>query len=180
MCEVLDQQQTKIAVLSGVYENGGLVFYDTVESHHGIHSVKPILYPLSCLTKEITVDGYNEGKPFVPMVELYEKYETGFFRKGEKLGIPIPGKGISCTHEIYELIEQELFILKYHVPTSNMGDLVYSFSYDPNLNRFSMRNETHKSPLGIAYQLDMFQLLFSWHINLFNLPESEYIDKSKI
>lgn len=31
---------------------------------------KPILYPLSCLTEEITVPNYNDGKPFIPIVEI--------------------------------------------------------------------------------------------------------------
>lgn len=35
---------------------------------------KPILRPLSDLTKPITVEGYNDGKEFVPMEELQKLY----------------------------------------------------------------------------------------------------------
>lgn len=32
--------------------------------------VRPILYPLSCLTEEIIVSNYNNGNPFIPIVEI--------------------------------------------------------------------------------------------------------------
>lgn len=32
--------------------------------------MKPILYPIEYLTKEIAVRGYNNDKPFIPLVEL--------------------------------------------------------------------------------------------------------------
>lgn len=35
-----------------------------------VNQNKPILHPLSDLTKPITVPGYNDGKEFVPIVEL--------------------------------------------------------------------------------------------------------------
>jgi len=35
---------------------------------------RPILYPIDCLTKEITVKGYNNGDPFVPIKELGRVY----------------------------------------------------------------------------------------------------------
>lgn len=34
--------------------------------------VRPHLRPMSDLTKPITVDGYNDGKPFVPIEELFQ------------------------------------------------------------------------------------------------------------
>ena len=38
---------------------------------------KPILRPLSDLTKPIKVEGYNDGKEFVPMKELLDNYGKG-------------------------------------------------------------------------------------------------------
>jgi len=32
--------------------------------------LKPILFSMDCLTKEITLKDYNDGKPFVPIMEL--------------------------------------------------------------------------------------------------------------
>jgi len=43
-------------------------FQDAIENLH-----KPILRPLTDLTKEITIDGYNEGKPFMPIERVYYK-----------------------------------------------------------------------------------------------------------
>jgi len=40
------------------------------DSEIGLDGFKPILHPLSDLTKPIKVEGYNEGKEFVPMDEL--------------------------------------------------------------------------------------------------------------
>lgn len=36
----------------------------------GSTKYKPLMRPLSYLTKEITVEGYNGGKPFVPIEEI--------------------------------------------------------------------------------------------------------------
>lgn len=33
---------------------------------------KPLMRSLSKLTEPITVEGYNDGKPFVPMMKLFE------------------------------------------------------------------------------------------------------------
>ena len=68
ICEVKDQGQIKTDTLSGVYDNKELVFHNIVESHQGFESVKPILYDLSWLTREIT----HEGETFVPLLNLVD------------------------------------------------------------------------------------------------------------
>lgn len=50
-CEVKDQEQIKTDILSGVYDNGDLVFHNTIESHHGFESIKPILYSMDYFEK---------------------------------------------------------------------------------------------------------------------------------
>jgi len=47
VCQVTDKGVKKLAILSGVYVDGQVSFFDTVESNHGFSSVKPVLYPLS-------------------------------------------------------------------------------------------------------------------------------------
>lgn len=37
------------------------------------NSIKPLLHPIECLTKLITVEGYNDGKEFIPIEELLKK-----------------------------------------------------------------------------------------------------------
>ena len=39
--------------------------------NNGISEVKPHLFPLSYLTKPIRVEGYNDGKEFVPITHLF-------------------------------------------------------------------------------------------------------------
>lgn len=56
MCEVTDQGKKKIAKLCGIYSDNSYAFFDTVESEHGFEGIKPILYPIESLTKEIIED----------------------------------------------------------------------------------------------------------------------------
>jgi len=44
-----------------------------------IKGCKLLLRPTSCLTKPITVPNYNDGKEFVPIVELAKYAETQYF-----------------------------------------------------------------------------------------------------
>ena len=69
ICEVKDQGGIETDTLFGVYDNKELVFHNIVESHQGFESVKPILYDLSWLTREIT----HKGESFIPI----EKFEIG-------------------------------------------------------------------------------------------------------
>ena len=73
ICEVKDQGRIEIDTLFGVYDNKGLVFHNIVESHQGFESVKPILYDLSWLTREIT----HEGETFIPLYKL-QKIDKAF------------------------------------------------------------------------------------------------------
>ena len=73
ICEVKDQGEIKTDTLSGIYDNKELVFHNIVESHQGFESVKPILYDLSWLTREIT----HEGETFIPLYKL-QKIDKAF------------------------------------------------------------------------------------------------------
>ena len=68
ICEVKDQGRIETDTLFGVYDSKELVFYNIVEFHQGFESVKPILYDLSWLTREIT----HEGETFVPLLNLVD------------------------------------------------------------------------------------------------------------
>ena len=52
---------------------------DWMDSEH-IWMFKPLLHPLSSLTKPITVPHYNNGEPFVPMDELNKKLSSSYFK----------------------------------------------------------------------------------------------------
>jgi len=132
-----------------------------------IFDIKPILRPLSDLTKDIEY----RGEKFVPLKKLHELDETNYFGNTEEKGYKLRfmDKVISVKHNTYKLSGTEEFVVKYLVETSNIGDLIYSFSYDPELRRFLKRDDTRSIPLGIGYQLDMFNKLFEWNFDVFGL-----------
>lgn len=67
MCRVTDRGQSKTAKMKGLYSDGSCVFFDTIESDKGFSEIKPLLRPLSQLTKEIE----HDGKRFVPALVLF-------------------------------------------------------------------------------------------------------------
>lgn len=48
----------------------GYVAFDGIPGFYPVEHFKPILHPFSDITKPITVEGYNEGKEFVPIIAL--------------------------------------------------------------------------------------------------------------
>ena len=70
-CEVINSGKEKeIGTLIGVYNDGSCVFGDIVESSKGFESIKPILFSLEDLTREITIG----GETFVPLHKILEEY----------------------------------------------------------------------------------------------------------
>lgn len=140
----------------------------------GISQIKPLLLPMSSLYKEM-----EDGT--VPIVELFKMYETRVFDKDKKYSIVFDTPIVSYEWAVYDTIKKEEGILKYIRKTGNMGDLVHSFRYDPELRRFSMYDDSNRRPLAIAYQLDLFTYLFSHHFDVFSLIDNGLaIDKTKI
>lgn len=66
VCEVCSITEHDLSIIGG----GEYVFYPYFED------VIPLLRPLSDLCDEITHAGYNDGKPFVPIVELARLMEN--------------------------------------------------------------------------------------------------------
>jgi len=134
------------------------------------NEIEIYLRPLSDLTKEIEID----GDKFIPLRKLHEYQETNFFYGDEKphlKGYPFVDNIISIKHNKYGYDLGEDFMLKYSVETSNMGTLVHSFTYSPDLRRFLLRDDTRSKPLGVGHQLDMFDLLHEWHFDTRGLIE---------
>ena len=80
ICEVKDQGRIKTDTLFGVYDNKGLVFHNIVESHQGFESVKPILYDLSWLTREIEFGGEKFIPNHDPLFKYFIPYELEEFK----------------------------------------------------------------------------------------------------
>lgn len=59
--------------LLGQHPTGAICWIDVefiVQHGIALAGYKPVLRPMSDLCEEITDQGYNEGKPFVPLIEL--------------------------------------------------------------------------------------------------------------
>lgn len=62
--------------IDGVVKLFGDYCVNTLENSdaYPIKTVTPHLFPLSHLTKEIVIEGYNDNKPFVPVLLLFDKF----------------------------------------------------------------------------------------------------------
>lgn len=159
----------RIIELGGIQQtdSGNIIYIDKQGRFYEatIWDFKPILRPLSDLTKEIE----HNGERVVPLIEL------------AKLTEPNLNNIVSCKTSNWGSgsmtdLETVTYDLKWILETTNMGDLEYQFSYWPNLNRFSKRDNTSQRPLGVSNQLRMFEKLFEWHFNVFNLPSHLFVD----
>lgn len=127
---------------------------------------KPILRPMSDLTKEIT---YNSEK-FVPLKKLHELIETNYFHSDDNLKcIKYTDKIISCESLSFKYSNNVNHELKHLIVTSNMGDLVCKFGYDENLRRFYAGDTTRSIVHGTAFQINLFQKLYEWHLDIHTL-----------
>ena len=147
------------------YEQEGdvrkLVYLDLQSPDRIGMNVKPLLYPLSYLTKEITVD----GKTFVPMVEL------------AKLSLD--------TDKPFQLHDRRLEAITRH-SSINYPNAVYktfSFTKDESSFTVSVLDSDFKTICcySVAKQLQLFQKLYEWHFDLENLIEQNLaIEKTTI
>lgn len=67
MCQTTDMGKVVISELNAIYSDNSYTFMNIVESEKGFEDIKPILRPLSDLTKEIE---HNEER-FVPMEKIF-------------------------------------------------------------------------------------------------------------
>lgn len=105
----------------------------------------PILYPISCLTKEIVVKGYNDGKPFVPIERIMSLrgWDTfGFINNPEE-----PKDYIICVSEMLEN--------KVYLNFSNYLDLPF-FIIDL-LNKWKIDYE-ELIPQGLAIDVETLEI----------------------
>ncbi|WFB67049.1 hypothetical protein [Chryseobacterium sp. WX] len=117
---------------------------------------KAILYDLSYLTKEIE----HEGERIIPMVYFIKK--TSLFDLSK------------CTFEVYE-DDGEVYV------NAHDGDRVIdSIFYDGNIFWSSKLLDIHEGYRPANPQHTWQEMLLHLHFNVFNLPESEYINKATL
>lgn len=76
-CKVTDRGKIVISDLNAAYSDNSYAFMNIVESEKGFDEIKPILRPLSDLTKEIEVN----GERFVPIEVLLKLNNKTWFDK---------------------------------------------------------------------------------------------------
>lgn len=144
------------------YEQEGdvrkLVYLDLQSPDRIGMNVKPLLYPLSFLTKEITVD----GKTFVPIVELalmMEDYDHVDF------------DGDFSDYKL-QIDDEWNYCVTFNGQTNDL-----CFSFDAENKSFLCSIDFEEQ--FISNQYDMFQKMFEWHFDIEDLIEQNLaIDKT--
>lgn len=102
----------------------------------GIEEIKPVLHPMTDLTKSIMVPGYHEDAMFVPLVEL-------------------------ARQSLYDVYEYSLKILNYPPNCIEIGDgFILQYEGDSFLCLDSETNE-----YGPVNNFVLFDLLNHWHFD---------------
>lgn len=117
--------------------------------------VKPILYSIEFLTKEIE----HNGEVFIPIERLFD-IETGI--NWSASDYIKSGKGQKG----------------YWVRSKDEGKSFY-FGFNSDNNYF-YHVDSYGFKMTIKKQLELLQKLFEWHFNVFGLDESEYIKKENL
>lgn len=155
-------QKDRVVTLDGIADICGLlpsviynneiinfytVFYRVDESTSGSDSdiqFIPIVRPLESLTKECVQKDYNNGKPFVPIVELAKIAE---------------GSDIKILD--YKQ-KQSAFGVRY---IDRLGDKRV-FAYHKEASTFAINSFDYDFFDICMYQLQLFQQLLKWHFDL--------------
>ncbi len=123
--------------------------------------IKPILHPLSDLTKPIKVEGYNDGKEFVPIVEMAKIADCHF-------------KFIPDVKEIKEFKEDGCNIIQVHYVDDR--NPYFEFSYSIEDSGFRENNDGFTMTLNILNAVHnpytIVKRLYQWHFDLEGLIES--------
>lgn len=144
-CQVTDKGELKIATLNAIYTDNTYVFSDIIESEQGFEDIKPILRPLSDLTKEIE----HNGERFVPIVELFQlSYQ-----------------------DIYEhRFNGDTTILSSKYLAAQFQEDGWSYGFTVELpTQFQMT--ANGDQLTIS-NFDLYQKLFQWHFDTQGLIDS--------
>lgn len=138
-------------------------------------AIKPILRPLSDLTKEITHAGYNENQPFIPLVELAKinflispKSNNDYILQNGDNG---RGYGVYFNYKPYRERERCFFLQVYR------DGALQAFSTDVKSHSDKSNTARH---CGVKAK-EILNLLYLWHFDTRNLIEkSEAISTDEV
>lgn len=146
ICEVKDQGGIETDTLFGVYDSCELLFHNIVEFYQGFESVKPILYDLSWLTREIT----HEGETFVPIEKLLDIESEANWSASDCL-------------------LTEIGVGEYWVKLKG-NEKSFVFGFNSDIQYFYKHNQFGENQ-SVKHQLELFNKLFEWKFNVFSLPD---------
>ena len=122
-----------------------------------IKFIKPILRPLSDLTKEIEVN----GEKFVPMMELFmliHDYHLVVINNGKL--------DYSDNNITYQIDDEYNHCITFKKEETTL-------SYDKYEQRFNITQGWNDITFNY---IEMHNKLLEWHFNVFNLPENLFVD----
>lgn len=129
--------------------------------------ITPMLRPLSDLVNEIEY----EGRKFIPIVELKNFQSTNGLLYIDKEKTIAKEKIIEVKSFTAHTVGTSYYV-KYIEPYTNMDDGLIYFEYCEHFNRFGkVMLEPMRKPMSVGSQLEMFQMLFQWHFDVFRLIE---------
>lgn len=147
-----------VRFIVGSIENAIVLKLNKGKQYSPIHHVRPFLRPMSDIVKEIEVN----GKKFIPLLALLKIIST---TEHEHKIVDIAFK----TYNMCGIISHAF--VDYANETSNLGTLIYRFSYDLEFRRFGHFDKTRNIPLGVPFQVDLFDKLNEWHFDYRGLIE---------
>ena len=118
--------------------------------------VKPILYDISYLTKEIE----HEGNQITPIIEIIKQASL----------LDLNG----CAFDIYDDEEEDNGI--YINAEDEHGRVIDSLFYDGNI--FQKMHVYGFDPVNPQRELQ--EMLLRYHLNVFDLPEDQFINKATL
>jgi len=142
----IDYVGKEIDRIIGIHEwskNGDICLLTEGGSKPSLKSVKMRLRPISCLTKPITVPNYNQGKEFVPIVEL--------------------AKEVSIDFELIKIDTKHTDLTTYHTCVFFDNNVETTLSYSENQSFFLMKDILigHR----VMSQSRLFDLMNQWLID---------------
>lgn len=135
------------SLLDGCNEGYVRLYYgdeDDSEEVVELKDIRPLVRPLSDLTKEITV----KGETFTPLIELAKICESDHFSKEEFIDSTVNSWGVSFF--------------------SKKNDEAMCFAYSLEQECFLIRSENNTKHFVVANTLSLYMKMAEWGLDIFN------------
>ena len=135
-----------------------------------ISECTPILHPLSDLTKPIKVEGYNDGKEFIPIVEL-AGIEQGNYDEGSFI---VRELDICQVITRKAAFEEDAHICEWKTGLGDQKEILnYNNGNGFNAYYYFRSDYSDLSSRVLHNQKELFKKLYQWHFDIDNLIEQK-------